>query len=124
MIRKGSGRYRDARIERADQRPEVYELVLSTGSATGRQVDASLTSTGRPQRPNGASAATRRGVMLTPETSFNQKMNLRASAPERALSLLSAPCGQCDARPGDPVSARVVWLDVERVQSERCGRRI
>jgi hypothetical protein len=21
------------------------------------------------------------------------------------------PCGQCDARPGDPVSARVVWLD-------------
>lgn len=29
-------------------------------------------------------------------------------------------CGQCDARPGDPVSARVVWLDENRTQSEPC----
>jgi hypothetical protein len=38
------------------------------------------------------------------------------------VSALSPVCGQCDARDGDPVSARVVWLDAERTQSTRCPR--
>lgn len=29
-------------------------------------------------------------------------------------------CGQCDARPGDPVSGRVVWLDTRPPESRPC----
>ncbi|MFC6090681.1 helix-turn-helix domain-containing protein [Saccharothrix lopnurensis] len=51
LIREGNTRVRDARVERADQRPQVYDLVLSAGlsaaSGTGRQDGAPLTSTGR-----------------------------------------------------------------------------
>lgn len=32
------------------------------------------------------------------------------------------PCGQCDARPGDPLSGRVVWLDAAQTQSRWCPR--
>lgn len=51
----------------------------------------------------------------------------RERAPEaRSLRLarpaLPPPCGQCDARPGDPVSARVVWLNADRTESQRCPR--
>ena len=71
LIKPGRTRYRDARIERADLRPQVYDLVLSaglsTGTGTGRQNDVPPTSTGRQQRMNRASAATKRGVGTTPE---------------------------------------------------------
>lgn len=30
------------------------------------------------------------------------------------------PCGHCDARPGDPISARVVWIDLENDVYELC----
>ena len=33
LIRKGNTRVRNARIERADRRPEFYDLVLSAGTA-------------------------------------------------------------------------------------------
>jgi DNA-binding transcriptional ArsR family regulator len=126
LIRKGNTRVRDARIERADQRPEVYDLVLSaglsTGAGTGRQDDAPLTSTGRQQSANGASAGTRRGVMLTPETSLNQKMNRPAPSAPGGRSAVPAECGQCDARPGDPVSARLIWQDEDRTVSVPCPR--
>lgn len=37
---------------------------------------------------------------------------------------LAPPCGQCDARPGDPPAARVVWLDDRRCQPcPRCHPR-
>lgn len=32
------------------------------------------------------------------------------------------PCGQCDTRPDDPITARVVWLDADRTRSRRCPR--
>jgi hypothetical protein len=35
---------------------------------------------------------------------------------------VGGPCGQCDARPSDPVSARVVWLDADKTRSQRCPR--
>ncbi|MFC6091066.1 hypothetical protein [Saccharothrix lopnurensis] len=35
LIREGNTRYRDARIERADLRPQVYDPVLSAGLSTG-----------------------------------------------------------------------------------------
>jgi DNA-binding transcriptional MocR family regulator len=129
LIRKGNTRYRDARIERADLRPQVYDLVLSaglsTGSGTGRQDDTPLTSTGRQQSPNGASAATKRGVSMTPETSFNHQGTKRGQARDRARAENSAippVCGQCDARDSDPVSARVVWLDDDCTRSTPCPR--
>lgn len=37
-------------------------------------------------------------------------------------AVLGEPCGQCDARPHDPVSARVVWLNDEKTRSELCRR--
>lgn len=127
LIRKGNTRVRDARIERADQRPQVYDLVLSarlsTASKAGRQDGAPLTSTGRQQGANGASAATKRGVSMTPEPSFNRPGNRPApSAPATGRSAVPPVCGQCDARDSDPVSARVVWLDEDRTRSTPCPR--
>ncbi|MFC6091639.1 helix-turn-helix domain-containing protein [Saccharothrix lopnurensis] len=127
LIKPGSTRYRNTRIGRADLRPQVYDLVLSaglsTGTATGRQNDAPPAPTGRQQRMNGASAATKRGVGMTPETSLNHKANRPApSAPPAGRSAVPAECGGCDARPGDPISARVVWLDEDRSRSTPCPR--
>ncbi|ONI85682.1 hypothetical protein ALI22I_28370 [Saccharothrix sp. ALI-22-I] len=126
LIRRGNTRVRDARIERADQRPQVYDLVLSarlsTGAEAGRQDGTPLTSTGRQQRPNGASAATKRGVSMTPEPSFNRPRNRPAPSAPGGRSAVSPVCGQCDARDSDPVSARVVWLDEDRTRSTPCPR--
>ena len=35
---------------------------------------------------------------------------------------LPPPCGQCDGRPNEPVSTRVLWLDADKAQSEPCPR--
>ncbi|MFT7835734.1 helix-turn-helix domain-containing protein [Saccharothrix sp. BKS2] len=127
LIKPGRTHYRDAQIERADLRPQVYDLVLSAGLSTGtgtrRQDDVPPAPTGRQENANGASAATRRGVSMTPETSLNQKINRPApSAPPAGRSAVSAECGACDARTGDPISARVVWLDEDRTRSTPCPR--
>jgi hypothetical protein len=50
----------------------------------------------------------------------NEKKN-EPSAPH-GRSAVAPECGQCDARPGDPVSARVVWLDEDRTLSTPCPR--
>src|SRR3712207_4841548 len=102
LIRKGNTRVRDARIERADWRPEVYDLALSAGTAARRQDGTPLTSTGRRLSTNGASGATRRGVSTTPEPSFNRPMNRPAPSAPGRRSAVSPECGQCDARPDDP----------------------
>lgn len=39
-----------------------------------------------------------------------------------ARSVLPPLCGQCDAKDGDPVSARIVWLDPDRAGSKLCPR--
>ncbi|NGY63406.1 helix-turn-helix domain-containing protein [Lentzea sp. NEAU-D13] len=120
LIRQGNTRYRDARIERADLRPQVYDLVLTAGMETGRQHDTPVPATGRQQRTNGASAATRRGVSMTPETSFNHPRTRPAPSAPDGRSAVPPPCGRCDARASDPVSARVIWLDNDRTRSTLC----
>ncbi|QQQ74773.1 helix-turn-helix domain-containing protein [Saccharothrix sp. 6-C] len=126
LIRKGNTRVRDARIERADWRPQVYNLVLSarlsTGQPTERQDGTPLTRTGRRQRTNGVSGATKRGVSTTPEPSFNRPGNRPAPSAPGGRSAVSPECGQCDARPGDPISARVIWADEDRTRSTPCPR--
>lgn len=52
---------------------------------------------------------------------------LAPARPPRAASTptagrLQLPCGQCDARPGDPPTARIEWLDDDRTRSRLCPR--
>lgn len=126
LVRKGNTRVRDAHIEEANSRPQVYSLVLSarqsTGTEDGRQDDAPSTSEGRQQRPLGASASTGRGVTTTPETSFNRPRNRPLSSAPAGRSTTQPECGQCDARPGDPISARVIWTDIDHTNSTPCPR--
>ncbi|GLY54981.1 helix-turn-helix domain-containing protein [Lentzea sp. NBRC 102530] len=126
LVRKGTTRVRDAHIEEANSRPQVYNLVLSarqsTGTEDGRQVDAPSTSTGRQQRRLGASASTGWGVIATPETSFNRPRNRALSSEPVGRSTTPLECGQCDARPGDPISARVIWTDIDHSNSTPCPR--
>jgi hypothetical protein len=35
---------------------------------------------------------------------------------------LAPPCGQCDGRPNEPASTRVLWVDADKTQSEPCPR--
>lgn len=44
-----------------------------------------------------------------------------AAAAPQAVSVLK-PCGECQARDGDPVSARLVWLDEDRRRFNWCPR--
>ena len=129
LISQGDTRYRDAKIGRPDQRPQCYNLALptglSTGNGPGRHVDAPLTS-------NGASATTERGVsrnVTGRQHDARTVLNHPGNRPSRERAREGARtagtptvCGQCDARESDPVSARVVWLDVERTSSALCPR--
>ncbi|WP_329793539.1 helix-turn-helix domain-containing protein [Lentzea sp. DG1S-22] len=127
LIGPGSTHVRNAKIPEANSRPQVYDLALSTKLFTTpdetRQADAPLTSRGRQQKHLGASAATSRGVITAPKPSFNRPDNRPApSAPPTRRSAMPPVCGQCDARDSDPVSARVVWLDDDRMRSVPCPR--
>lgn len=51
----------------------------------------------------------------------------RLPVPRQPVTATGTPavppvCGQCNARAGDPVTARVVWLDNDWTRSERCPR--
>ncbi|MCE7010036.1 helix-turn-helix domain-containing protein [Kibdelosporangium philippinense] len=126
LIRQGNTRVRDAHIPEANSRPQVYNLVLSTGLSTDsggeRRHDAPLTSRGRQQKRLGASAATSGGVSMTHKPSFNRPRNHPASSAPDGRSTVPSECGQCDARPGDPISARVIWLDHDHIRSTPCPR--
>ncbi|CAM3960973.1 helix-turn-helix domain-containing protein [Kibdelosporangium persicum] len=126
LIRPGNTRVRDANIAEANSRPQVYNLVLSAGLSTGsdgeRRHDAPLTSRGRQQKHLGASAATGGGVSMPHEPSFNRPGNHPASSALGGRSTASSECGDCDARPGDPISARVIWIDRDRTRSTPCPR--
>lgn len=47
---------------------------------------------------------------------------VRAAANAPAAPSALKPCGECQARDGDPVSARLVWLDEERRRFNWCPR--
>jgi hypothetical protein len=80
--------------------------------------------------PSGVQTTTSRGAATAPEPSKNHPRNRPARAPARTpgrdarppAPALPALCGQCDARPGDPASARIVWLDTDRQHSRPCPR--
>lgn len=80
--------------------------------------------------PSGVQTTTSRGAATAPEPSKNHPRNRPARAPARApgrharppAPALPALCGQCDARPGDPASARIIWLDTDRQHSKPCAR--
>jgi hypothetical protein len=78
--------------------------------------------------PNGVQTTTTRGAATAPEPSKNHPRNRPAHAPARAPGRDARPpalpglCGQCDARPGDPASARIIWLDTDRQHSRACPR--
>lgn len=126
LIRPGNTRIRDANIAEANSRPQVYNLVLSarlsTDSDGERRHDAPLTSKGGQHKRLGASAGTSWGVSMTHKPSFNRPGNHPAPSAPDGRSTPSSECGRCDARPGDPISARVIWIDRDRTRSTPCPR--
>jgi hypothetical protein len=118
-----------AYVKRADRRPNGYDLAVeraeafvdnSVGEGQGlppAELHGRQTLSGR-----GAKGDTARGS-AGPQPVLNRHGNrpARERAPV-ARSPLPLPCGQRDARPDDPVSARVVWLDADRTRSMLCSR--
>jgi hypothetical protein len=118
-----------AYVKRADRRPNGYDLAVHRREPAVDKpavaVDNSLNEgrclppvdqDERQTRPvRGANSASTRGRGC-PRTVLNRPGN----HPAREAG--SPPCGQCDARPGEAVSARVVWLDADRIRSEPCPR--
>jgi hypothetical protein len=115
-----------AHIPRADRRPQGWDLAVhrsypqvANGVPPRHPVQDDEVST----RPDGVSVRAQRGAVVTPEPSLNRPGNRHArERVSKARSPLPPPCGQCDARPADPVSARMVWLDMERTEAQRCPR--
>ncbi|MBN9742011.1 helix-turn-helix domain-containing protein [Amycolatopsis sp. A1MSW2902] len=98
-----------AYVKRADRRPKGWDLAIPNEVQTVRPGQAHGVQT----RRGGVQTATRRGAELAPEPSLNRPENRSGASPV---------CGQCDGRPADPVSARVIWLDADRTQSTPCPR--
>jgi hypothetical protein len=114
--------------KRAGWRPNNYDLAIH-GSvdntvdnlpAEGQRLPPADQHEGQTQQAWGASNDATRGKGC-PQTTLNRQKSrpAREHAPE-ARSPLPPPCGQCDARPDDPVSTRLVWLDADRSRSALC----
>jgi hypothetical protein len=84
-------------------------------------------------RPDGVQTRTSRGASTAPEPSLNRPGNrpARRASPRRVAAEVAdavepqrfgPPCGQCDARDTDPITARVIWLDADHTESARCPR--
>lgn len=108
-----------AYVKRVDRRPKGWDLAIHSGVHALRPADLDGVQTQR----HGVQTTTPRGAVVAPDPSLNRPGNRpsRERAPQGARTA-GDPCGQCDARDSDPVSARVIWLDAERTQSERCPR--
>jgi hypothetical protein len=121
-----------AYVKRADRRPNGWELVIHSpvhNQAGGVQTLHPVGSNGVQTLRNGVQTATSRGAESAPEPSLNHPKNRpardRASAHSAAAGSGGSwlpVCGQCDGRPTDPVSARVIWLDAARENSRPCPR--
>jgi hypothetical protein len=92
-----------AHIKRGDRRPQGWDLAMYNGVPTVHPAP----SNGVHSRTHGVQTRHSRGAHSAPDPSLNRPENLRAS--ERRPP--DEPCGQCDGRPGEPVSTRLVWLD-------------
>jgi hypothetical protein len=117
-----------AYVKRADRRPNGWDLVIHSPAhkpAGGVQSVHPVGSNGVQTLRNGVQTTTSRGAESAPEPSLNHPKNRPAS--DRSAVAGSGGswlpvCGQCDGRPTDPVSARVVWLDAARENSVPCPR--
>jgi hypothetical protein len=125
-----------AYLKRADRRPKGWDLVIHNAihrvihnEGDGVHTVHLAGPHGVQTQPHGVQTTTSRGAALAPEPSLNHPQNrpTRGRAPEARPpqsppppTTIPPPCGQCDARPGDPISARVVWLDDDRTHSEPC----
>ncbi|GAA4024868.1 hypothetical protein GCM10022247_56610 [Allokutzneria multivorans] len=110
-----------AYIKRADRRPKGWDLAVHSGVQSSHPADLH----GVHSSPDGVQSVRPRGASTAPEPSLNLPGTKRGPARDRARAVttaLPAECGSCDARPGDPVSARVIWLDSERERSTPCPR--
>lgn len=115
-----------AKIKRADRRPQGYDLAVHKRYPQ----DADGVSPRQVADLDGVSTAQVRGVNPGRTGCHGDTRNVlnrsgnhpsRERAPQGARTA-GDPCGQCDARDSDPVSARVIWLDAERTRSTRCPR--
>ena len=121
-----------AYIKRADRRPNGWDLPIHStihrvihNRENGVQPVHPANPHGVQTQPHGVQTTTPRGAELAPEPSLNHPKNLPArktATRGSATTTIPPVCGQCDARDTDPVSARIVWLDAERTQFERCPR--
>jgi len=117
-----------AYVKRADRRPKGWDLPIHStihNHVDGVQSLHLAASHGVQTQPRGVQTPTKRGAELAPEPSLNHPGNRPArerARPDTDSGAVSPPCGQCDARHGDPVSARVVWLDDRREHSTPCPR--
>jgi hypothetical protein len=131
VIRPGDPELQAFYIRRKHRRPTVYDLVMrgpapvdnpgdgvSQGPADGVSYKQDEVSHGAERGVTPAG----KGPRMTPEPSLNHSKNRPSRADVHTSATLPAPCGQCDARPGDPISARIVWLDAERRHSQPCTR--
>lgn len=117
-----------AYVKRSDRRPRGWDLAVHRSEqavdnpADGVQSVHPADRHGVQSQGHGVQTATSRGAESAPEPSLNRTRNRpsRERAPEARS--LPAECGQCDARPGDPISARLVWLDDNRTASTPCPR--
>jgi hypothetical protein len=110
-----------AYVKRADRRPKGWDLAIHSEAQTLHPVEDHEVQT----RHDGVQPTTPRGAVLAPEPSLSRPENRpsRERAPQGARAAgLSPVCGRCDARPDDPVSARVVWADDDRTRSTPCPR--
>lgn len=131
-----------------DVHTDVHSAVHSTvhSSTDGVQPLHPAPGHGVQTESHGVQTTTSRGATTAPEPSKNHPLNRPTPAPARApartapsatpaaasapqsgpqsvsRSSLPPPCGQCDARPGEPVNARIEWLDTDRHRSRPCPR--
>jgi len=114
-----------AYVKRSDRRPRGWDLAMHrTSTPVDNSVDGVQTvrpadQHGVQTRRNGVQGTPSRGAELAPDPSLNRPKNRPAPSAPRGRST-TAECGQCDARPGDPVSARIVWLDEDHTSSAPC----
>lgn len=129
LIRPSDPEIVAAYVKRADRRPNGYNLaVRRTESPVDNPGDKRQSlppaeqHEGQARPPRGANSDVT-GGKACPRNVLNRPGNrpARERTPE-ARSPLPPPCGECDARPSDPISARVVWLDADHTQSVRCPR--
>ena len=122
-----------AHLKRADRRPNGWNLAIHSTIHRVVHSQEDGVQAVHPDAGHGAQTTTSRGASTAPEPSLNRprsRLARHARAQRAAVLAVSAveprpvrpPCGQCDARDSDPVTARVVWLDADHTESIRCPR--